>query len=316
MNTSSKGGSSNAASSVLYDLTREALVEKRRSRRWSIFFRFLFAGLILAAILAPLLSTFVNETGTGHTAIVKVQGVIADGMDASASNIVSALTKAAENKNTKGIILKINSPGGSAVQSGIVHDEIRRIREENPDLPIHAVISDLCASGGYYIASAAENIYADKASIVGSIGVVMGTFGFTEAMEKLGVERRVLTAGENKVMLDPFMPALPEHQAHFQRLLDNIHDQFIDVVKNGRGDRLSESNELFSGLFWTGQQSLDLGLIDELSNEMSVARDVIGAKKRVVFNPEKDFAERLMDRFVSTLTTKLQQLLIGTNIMS
>jgi len=311
MNTPSAGGSTNAASSVLYELTREALVEKRRSRRWSIFFRFLFAALILAAILAPLLSTFVNETESGHTAIVKVQGVIAEGMDASASNIVSALTKAVENKNTKGIILKINSPGGSAVQSGIVHDEIRRIREENPDLPIHAVVSDLCASGGYYIASAAENIYADKASIVGSIGVVMGTFGFTEAIEKLGIERRVLTAGENKVMLDPFMPEVPEHKAHFQSLLDNIHDQFIDVVKNGRGDRLNESNELFSGLFWTGQQSLELGLIDELSNEMSVARDVVGAKKRVVFNPEKHFVERLMDRFVSTFASKLHQLLLS-----
>jgi len=305
--SSSRNNTTNASSSILYDLTREALVEKRRSRRWSIFWRFLFAALILAAILIPLLSSFKPGIAESHTAVVEVRGVIAGSTDASADNIISALHKAYEDENTKGIILRVNSPGGSPVQSGIVHDEILRLREQYPDKPIHTVVSDLCASGGYYIASATENIYADKASIVGSIGVVMGTFGFTEAMEKMGIERRVMTAGENKVMLDPFLPENPDHKAHFQGMLDTIHDQFIDVVKKGRGDRLKDSNEIFSGLFWTGEQSLDMGLIDALSSERRVAEDIIGAKKRRVFNPEKDFAEKLMDKFASTISAEFLQ---------
>lgn len=308
-NPSTRSGSANAATTLLTDLTREALVEKRRSRRWSIFFRFLFAALILAAILIPLLSHLKPETGARHTAVVDVKGVIAEGMDASANNIIGALHQAYKDKNTAGILLRINSPGGSPVQAGIVYDEIRRLREKHPGKPVHAVVSDVCASGGYYIAAAAENIYADKASVVGSIGVVAGSFGFVDAIEKLGVERRVLSAGENKVMLDPFQPLNPDHSAHFQSLLDNIHQQFIDVVREGRGNRLGDDPEIFSGLFWTGEQSLELGLIDALSSEQQVATDIIGAEKRVEFSPQKDFAERLMDRLASRVSAELSQTL-------
>ena len=303
--SSTSNGLSNEATSLLYDLGREALIEKRRSRRWKIFFRFLFSALILAAILAPLIAGLKPGEITKHTAIVEVKGVIAENTEASASNIIEALNTAIDNKNTAGIILRVNSPGGSPVQSGIVFDEIKRLRSKYPDKPIHAVVSDVCASGGYYIASAAENIYADKASIVGSIGVVIGSFGFTEAMEKLGVERRVMTAGENKVMMDPFQPENAEHKAHFQTLLDNIHSQFIDVVKEGRGDRLTDNNQLFSGLFWTGEQSLELGLIDGLSSERTVARDIIGAEKLKVFSRDKDMVEQFMEKFVSKVSIEL-----------
>lgn len=304
-NSKNPGAGSGAATTILTELTREALVEKRRSRRWSIFFRFLFAALILAAILIPLLANLAPDGDSRHTAVVDVKGVIAEGMDASANNIISAMENAYEDNNTAGILLRINSPGGSPVQAGIVYDEIKRLREKHPDIPVHAVVTDVCASGGYYIAAAADNIYADKASIVGSIGVVAGGFGFVDAIDKLGIERRVLTAGENKVMLDPFQEQNGEHTAHFQTLLDDIHEQFINVVKEGRGNRLSSEPDIFSGLFWTGEQSLDLGLIDGLSNEQRVATDIIGAEKRVEFSPQKDFAERLMDRLVSRVSAEI-----------
>lgn len=284
-----------AESEPITDLAYAALKEKRRARRWNIIIRLL--GLALFALL--LLGLF-GERLTGlmggagqHTAIVEVQGVIADGEYANARSVVENLERALSDRNTAGVILRVNSPGGSPVQSGIIFDEILRLRGEYPSTPIHAVVSDLCASGAYYIASAADNIYADKASLLGSIGVRMDSFGFEGTMDLLGVERRVLTAGENKALLDPFLPQQPEQVAHIQTLLDDIHEQFIEAVRRGRGDRLRGDPALFSGLIWTGAQSVKMGLVDKLANEHYVAREVIGAERLINFTRQPDLVDRL-----------------------
>lgn len=234
----------------------------------------------------------VGKHGDKHTALVELKGVIAPDADASADNIVSALRAAFEDKKTAGVILRINSPGGSPVQSGYIYNEILRLRKEYPDIPLYAVISDICASGGYYVASAAEKIYADQASIVGSIGVRMDNFGFVDAMKKLGVERRTLTAGENKALLDPFAPSNPEVNKHLQTLLNDIHSQFIAAVKQGRGDKLKEVKGMFSGLIWTGEQSVEIGLVDELASSSYVAREVLHAEDIVDYTIRPDFFSR------------------------
>jgi protease-4 len=228
--------------------------------------------------------------------MVNLNGVIEAKGEASAENLVTALNAAFEEKNVAGVILRINSPGGSPVQAGIVNDEIRRLRGKHPDKPLYAVVEDMCASGGYYVAAAADNIYVNKASIVGSIGVLMDGFGFTGTMDKAGVERRLLTAGENKGFLDPFSPQAPQHKAHAQLLLDDIHKQFIDVVKTGRGKRLKETPEMFSGLMWTGAQSIQLGLADDYGSVDSVARDVIKADKVLDYSVQDNIAERFAKR--------------------
>lgn len=290
-----------------------------RVRRWlksvaqdagAFFFRLLFCAIVLAALLAwwASMSSSLSGISQKHTAVVEIDGVIAAGMPASADNIVDALTAALKNSQSAGVLLRINSPGGSPVQSGIVFDEILRLRVEYPDKPIHAVVTDVCASGGYYIAAAADRIYADRASIVGSIGVRMDSFGFTGAMEKLGVERRLMTAGENKAMLDPFLPENEAQKAHVQSLIDDIHQQFISAVKKGRGERLKESNELFSGLFWSGERALELGLVDELATERQVAAEVIGAEDRVDYTRREGFAEKLMGRLSLALSNSLMKL--------
>ena len=269
------------------------LQEQRKARRWSIFFRslgFLYLFLLLFLFLRDLGET--PKPGK-HTALVDLQGVIAEGSEAAADEMVAGLRSAFKHKNTVGVILRINSPGGSPVQAGYINDEIRRLREEYPDIPLYAVISDICASGGYYVAAAADKIYADKASIVGSIGVRMDSFGFVEAIDKLGVERRLMTAGDHKGLMDPFLPIDATEQAHLQKLLDNIHTQFIDVVKQGRGERLADDERIFSGLIWTGEEALDLGLIDEFGSAGFVAREVIGEEDIMDFTPRKDFFERL-----------------------
>jgi len=214
----------------------------------------------------------------------------------SADKINAALQSAFEDENTAGVVLRINSPGGSPVQSGIIFDEMRRLKARHPDIPLYAVVEDLCASGGYYIAAGADRIYVNKASIVGSIGVLMNGFGFTGAMEKLGVERRLMTAGENKGLLDPFSPVNPDQKAHVETMLGEIHRQFIDVVKLGRGKRLQETPDMFSGLVWTGEQSIKLGLADELGTVDSVARDVIKAEKVVDYSIKENIAERFAKR--------------------
>ena len=288
---------------VVTQLAEASLKEQRRSRRWGIIFKlltFAYIGVILFMIgEASLTTVSINEK---HTALVELSGVIADKEIASADHIVTALRDAFENENAAGIILRINSPGGSPVQSGYIYDEIRRLRKENPDTPLYAVVTDICASGGYYIASAADKIYADKASIVGSIGVRMDNFGFVDAIEKLGVERRTLTAGENKALLDPFLPENEETKAHVQNMLSEIHLQFIDAVKEGRGDRLDTSVEgLFSGLIWTGEAAVKNGLVDELASASYVAREVIGEETIVDYTVQEDILERFAQRLGSTV---------------
>lgn len=282
---------------VLTSIATEGLKEQKRSRRWGIFFKaltFLYLFVLLALINPELQDK--GEKGKKHTALVELKGVIAADAEASADNVVSGLRDAFEDPDTAGVILRVNSPGGSPVQSGYIYDEILRLREIYPDIPMYAVISDICASGGYYVASAAEKIYADQASIVGSIGVRMDNFGFVEAMKKLGIERRTLTAGENKALLDPFAPEDKEVTKHMTGLLKSVHNQFINAVKQGRGDRLKEIDGMFSGLIWTGDQSVEIGLVDELGNSSHVAREVFGEENIVNFTVKPDFLERFSKR--------------------
>lgn len=245
--------------------------------------------------------------GSGYSALIEVRGVIADKEQASADNLVTSLQAAFDDPKVKGVVLRINSPGGSPVQSGYVYDEIRRLRGLHPETKVYAVISDLGASGAYYIASAADEIYADKASLVGSIGVTAAGFGFVGAMEKLGVERRAYTSGEHKAFLDPFEPQKPDETKFWQGVLNVTHEQFIASVKQGRGDRLKDKEhpELFSGLVWTGQQALPLGLIDGLGNASSVARDVIGEKELVDFTVQESAFDRFSKNSVPALQSTL-----------
>ena len=276
--------------------------EQRRARRWGIFFKLLTFIYLFGALMmfSPLLQLGDDKNASGsHTAVINVRGMIADEESASADNIVGALRAAFEDANTKGVVLRINSPGGSPVQSGYIYDEIRRLRGEYPAVKVYAVITDLGASGAYYIASAADEIYADKSSLVGSIGVTAATFGFVDTMDKLGVERRVYTSGEHKAFLDPFQPEKPEETEFWRSVLATTHRQFIDSVKQGRGDRLQIAGhpELFSGLIWSGEQALELGLIDGLGSTGYVAREVIGEEELVDFTV-KDSA---LDRFTKKL---------------
>src|SRR5690349_13483687 len=231
-------------------LASEALAEQRRRRRWGIFFKLLTFAYITVVLLLMVDWSSVGDLSSGkkHTAVVELSGIIAPGADASAENVILGLQAAFKDKNTQGVILRINSPGGSPVQAGHINDELRRLRAKYPNIPVYAVVEDICASGGYYVAVAADNLYVDKGSIIGSIGVLMDGFGFTGAMEKLGIERRLLTAGENKAFLDPFSPANVEQEKYARKMLGEIHQQFIEVVRQGRGQRLKEDPELFSGM--------------------------------------------------------------------
>jgi len=282
--------------------------EQRRSRRWGIFFKSLTFLYLLAALFmfSPLMDFEKGASRkSSHTALIDIQGMIADKEAASADNIVTALRAAFDDEKTKGVILRINSPGGSPVQSGYIYDEIRRLRALKPDIKVYAVISDLGASGAYYIASAADQIYADKASLVGSIGVTAAGFGFVGTMEKLGVDRRTYTSGEHKAFLDPFQPPKPDETAFWQGVLDTTHKQFIASVKAGRGDRLKDKEhpELFSGLVWTGEQAVALGLVDGLGSSSSVARDVIGEKDIVDYTVQ----ESPFDRFSKKLGASMAE---------
>lgn len=290
---------------ALKDIALESLKEQKRTRRWGIFFKLFFVAYLLATlylIFSPMKGKTDSVTATEITALVDIKGVIMDGSEASADMVVGSLRNAFENKKTKGVIIRINSPGGSPVQSGYINDEIRRLKAEHKDIPVYAVVSDVCASGGYYIAVAADKIYADKASIVGSIGVRMDSFGFVELMKKVGVERRLYTAGTNKGMLDPFMEEVPEQVSHIDDMLDVTHQQFIKVVKDGRGDRLKGGPEIFSGLFWTGETAVELGLVDGLGSTSYVAREIIGAEHIQNFTTEKDLIQRLSDRISTSMS--------------
>ncbi len=285
---------------IIEKLATEGLAEQRRRRRWGIFFKVLgFAYLtviLMAALDWPGTGDGLTD-GTRHTAMVRMTGVISNRGDASAEHVISGLQAAFEDKGTAGVVLLINSPGGSPVQAGIINDEIHRLRGKYPTIPIHAVVEDVCASGGYYVAVAAENIYVDKASIIGSIGVLMDGFGFTGTMDKLGVERRLLTAGENKGFLDPFSPQNAQHKTHAQQMLGEIHQQFIGVVREGRGKRLKETSDMFSGLMWSGAKSVDMGLSDGYGTVESVARDVFNAEDIRDFTVKPNFAEKLAKQF-------------------
>jgi len=285
---------------VLEKLLSATLVEQRRARRWGIFFKLAFLAYLTPLLIAALglWSSGVGKSAGAarHTALVDVKGVIEVDGDASAEAINAALRSAFEDPRTAGVVIRLNTPGGSPVQAGMVHDEIRRLRGLRPELPVIAVIEEVCASGGYYIAAAADRIVVDKASMVGSIGVLMDGFGFTGAMDKLGVERRLLVAGRNKGFLDSFSPLTDEQRRLAQRMLDEVHQQFIEVVKAGRGERLKDSGEIFSGLVWTGARSIELGLADALGTVEGVARDEIKAETIVDFSAHENLAERLARR--------------------
>ncbi|WLE58518.1 S49 family peptidase [Burkholderia plantarii] len=283
---------------ALERIAMAAIIEQRRARRWRIAFRFLWLILLVAIVFAVFdFSGDGKLSSSRHTALVTIDGEIAAGTNANADDINSALDDAFDDSGTVGVVLRINSPGGSPVQAGIVYDEIRRLRKKYPSKPLYVVVSDMCASGGYYIAAAADKIYVNKASIVGSIGVLMDGFGFTGLMDKLGVERRLHTSGENKGFFDPFSPETPKMNEHAQAMLDEIHAQFIQAVKDGRGKRLHDSPDLFSGLFWTGAKSVELGLADGFGTTDSVARDVLKAPDIVDYTVKESLSNRVARRF-------------------
>ena len=288
---------------MLEKLAFATLAEQRAARRWRTFTRLgwlAFFVFLAWAVMSRDMNTATKSSP--HTAVVDIKGEIAAGAEASAEFVVAAMRSALEDEGSQALVLLINSPGGSPVQAGIINDEIVRLKAKH-NKPIYAVVEETCASAAYYIAAAADRIYVDKASIVGSIGVLMDGFGFTGAMEKLGVERRLLTAGENKGFLDPFSPQTETQRAYAQAMLDQIHQQFITVVKSGRGDRLKPTPETFSGLFWTGQQALDMGLADHLGSLDYVAREVVKAEDIIDYTRRDNVAERLVKRFGAAMGT-------------
>jgi protease-4 len=277
---------------MLEKIIGESQTEQRSARRWGVFFKcltfiYLIGALLLFSPVAQQGGGISALSGADHTAIVKVHGVIAEDKEAGANAVVTGLRNAFENKHTKAVLLVINSPGGSPVQANYIYDEIKRLRNKYPAIPLHAVIGDIGASGGYYIAAAADKIYASESSLVGSIGVTAAGFGFVETLNKLGIERRNYTSGEHKSFLDPFSPAKPDESAFWLDVLDKTHQQFIKRVRDGRGNRLKETPELFSGLIWNGEQALAMGLIDGMGSPGQVARDVIGVEEMVDYTPKK-----------------------------
>jgi len=301
-NTSAPALAASAAGSPALEATlqrvaHELLRDRRSERRWRVFFRLAWLGVVLAVLWALFVArNHVAAPSGPHTALVEVQGEIAADTDASAERIVAALKSAFEDKGATAIVMRINSPGGSPVQAGIVNDEIRRLKAKHGK-KVYAVVEEICASGAYYIAVAADEIYVDKASLVGSIGVLMDGFGFTGTMEKLGVERRLLTAGENKGMLDPFSPQDEKQTAYAKAMIDQIHQQFIKVVQEGRGPRLKADKDTFSGLFWNGEEAIKLGLADKVGNLDFVAREVVKAEEIIDYTPHDNLAERFAKRF-------------------
>ncbi len=281
---------------VLEKVAMAAVTEQRRARRWGVFFKMLmllYLVVIGGMAFYPKFEKSISSSDEKHTAIIDVIGVIAESEAASADSIIDGLRSALKDKQTKGVILNINSPGGSPVQAAYVFEEIRRLKATHPETPIYAVVSDICASGGYYIAAAADKIYVNQSSMIGSIGVIMNGFGFVDIMEKLGVDRRLLIAGKHKALMDPFSPVNSEEAAHMQTLLDDVHQQFIRAVRTGRGDRLQETEDMFSGLVWTGTQGIKLGLADDFGSVDSVARDIIGVKKKLNFTPQENLLDKI-----------------------
>lgn len=293
-----ENGESRWERDVLRDVAIEGIKERRRARRWGIFFKalaFIYLFSLLALSPSCEWSNLGGTTVGEHTAVVDITGPIIADTATSAERIIRGLESAFEAEGVQGVVLNINSPGGSPVQSNRVNQAIARLRKANPDTPVFAVAGDICASGAYYIAVAADRIYANPASLVGSIGVLMNGFGFTEAMKDLGVERRLYTAGRNKSFMDPFSPMQERHVEHINQMLDEIHQQFIERVKAGRGDRLANDEQLFSGLVWTGARARELGLLDDFGSVDSVARDVVGAETTINYTPQRSLLERVAD---------------------
>lgn len=296
------GGKPGWEREALERIAMVAITEQRAARRWKIFFRFAFLAILVVIAWSLLdLSGARVDSGGRHTALVTLDGEISSDTQANAEDINSALDSAFDDDGTAGVILHIDSPGGSPVQAGIINDEIRRLRAKYPAIPLYVVVGDMCASGGYYVAAAADKIYVNKASIVGSIGVLMDGFGFTGLMDKLGIQRRLRTSGENKGFYDPFSPDTPKMDAHAQEMLDQIHQQFIDAVKAGRGQRLKDSPDIFSGLFWTGQKSVELGLADGFGDNDYVAREVIKAPDIVDYTVKQGITDRVAKRFGASI---------------
>ena len=282
-------------------LARELLNERRTDRRWRVFFRLSWLLMVLVLLWMTLANRGRHNTPTGpHTALVELRGEISADSEASAEQMMAGLRNAFEDKAATAVVLRINSPGGSPVQSGLINDEIQRLKALHKK-KLYAVVEEVCASGAYYVAVAADEIYVDKASIVGSIGVLMDGFGFTGLMDKLGVERRLLTAGENKGMLDPFTAQNPRQRAYAQAMIDQVHQQFIKVVRAGRGARLKEAPDTFSGLFWNGEEAVRIGLVDKIGSLDFVAREVIKAEEVVDYTPRENVAEKLAKRFGASI---------------
>ncbi|RRQ24871.1 S49 family peptidase [Guyparkeria sp. SCN-R1] len=299
------------ARDALLDMARHGLVEQRRARRWKVFFRFVSVALVVWSLtLITLLFTAGDRSAPGlakpTAAVIDISGLIAAGETTEARRVIPQLEKAFEEDNVKGIVLRLNTPGGSPVQSSAIFNAIRELKQEYPDKPVYAVAEDMAASGGYFIAAAADEIYANPSSIVGSIGVRMDSFGFVDAMEKLGIERRLLTAGENKALGDPFSPSDPEETEYLQGVLGEIHEQFIEAVKTGRGDRLDDDETIFTGLFYTGETALEIGLIDGIDSVRGVIRDRIGVEHQIDLTPRSNRLEKLLgataEEFGSALT--------------
>lgn len=298
---------------VLERLALETLAEQRRRRRWSVFFRLTTLACVATALwIFGGFGEVEQLEGGRHTALISLEGEIAAKGEVSAEHVVASLQAAFADAGTQGVVLRINSPGGSPVQAGIISDEIVRLRTLHPQVPVFAVVEDICASGGYYVAAVADRIFVDKASIVGSIGVLMDGFGFAGLMERLGIERRLLTAGDNKGFLDPFSPQQPKQLEHAKLMLQEIHAQFVDTVRKGRGGRLKETPEMFSGLMWSGAKSVEMGLADGFGTVDSVARDVIKAENIRDYTQKQNLAERFAQRFGAGMAERAASVLAGS----
>ena len=305
-----ESGSEEWSRDIVNRLAFAAVNEQRRTRRWNIFFKVLLALYLLALLILYLPSDW-GELGKPvdkHTAVVDLKGVITDSSESSADNVITGLRNAFEDENTAGVILRANSPGGSPVQSGYIYKEMKRLRKLHPDTPLYAVVTDVCASGCYYIVSAADEIYVDESSIIGSIGVRMDSFGFVDTMKKLGIERRLYTAGESKGFLDPFTPQKTADVEHVKELLNSIHQQFISAVQQGRGERLKDNDNLYTGLVWTGKEGIPMGLADEVGSASYVAREVIGVEEIVEFTEKPDLFKRLSDRIGTAMAKEMSEL--------
>ena len=302
---------------VIEKLALASITEQTRARRWSVFFKslmFLYLIAIFGVAMYPSIKQGFETETKDHTAVIDVVGVIAEDKDTNAAGIIESLRDAVKDKNTKGIILHSNSPGGSPVQAAYVYEEIRKIKKEHPDLPVYTVVGDICASGCYYIASASDKIFVNQSSLIGSIGVLMEGFGFVDIMQKLGVERRLLTAGAHKAMLDPFSPPKVDETKYMQGLLDQVHQQFIDAVKAGRGDRLKETPEMFSGLIWTGEAGVKLGVADGFGDDDYVAKEIIGAEHMVDFTQQGRLLDKIAGKLGASFGQAIGSLIQGASL--